>query len=1038
MTQFNLHSPKDWENPNLLHRNRLSSRAYFIPHSDENSALTFDPGNSDQTLMLNGVWKFHYAPTPAHAPAHFYEEDYDTGGWGTIPVPGSWQMEGYGKPHYTNFDYPFHVQPPYVPTENPTGSYRREFYLPEQWSNKRMVLRFEGVDSAFHIWVNGQEVGFSKGSRIPAEFDITALVRTGHNTLSVRVYQWSDGSYLEDQDMWWLSGIFRDVYLIALPEVNVFDYTLRTELDSTFSSGTLQASVVLESIANRDQSCEIELSLLNATYQPVEIARTIIETDKAKGFPITLDFNLPVQHAEKWSAENPYLYTLLIKLKNQSGTTLQVIAQRVGFRKIELKDGNFLVNGVPIMLKGVNRHDHHPDLGKAVPLWWMKEDVLLMKRHNINAVRTSHYPNHPRFYDLCDEYGLYVIDEADLECHGFGPAGDGNFLSDNPEWEAAYVDRIERMVQRDKNHPSIIMWSLGNESFFGRNHIAMSKWAKENDPTRLVHYEGDGDLIFADVYSTMYSTVEQLDEIGKRDDLNKSHILCEYAHAMGNGPGGLKEYWDTFYAHSRLQGGFVWEWLDHGIRQYTEDGREYFAYGGDFGDKPNNYNFVIDGLVRPDRIPSPGLTELKKVLEPIKTDTVDIESGQILLTNRYDFSKLENLHISWNVSADGKVLQSGTLAIPRVAPGDRETLSIPFHMPVFLIPGTECWLNLSYVLTEETLWAAAGHEVAWAQFQLPVKTEVAKPLNVTAMQPLECVQDGIMLRVTGSNFEICFDTVYGMIESWNFEGMDMIRKGPKLDFWRAPTNNDSDAAVWRDNGLHWLQHRVNGFECTLDEENNKACIIVQTRIGPPILAWGIDCTYTYTVYGSGDVIVDVAGHPTGDLPKSFPRVGLQLTLPNEMDRVTWYGRGPGESYSDTKLANRFGIYTKSVDELYFEYVVPQENGNRTDVRWMSITDARGFGLFASMEPQLNFSAHRFTAEDFESAQHTYDLKPRNEITLHLDYAQHGIGSASCGPNQPLPQYELEAKEFHFKTRLKPFHADTHSPISLGKQVLGHE
>ncbi|WP_337589409.1 glycoside hydrolase family 2 TIM barrel-domain containing protein [Paenibacillus contaminans] len=632
----------DWENHQLIHRNRMDSRAYFIPYEDEISALSYDRGSSASFRLLNGVWKFHYAETPAHAPEAFYEERFDTRDWDNLTVPSSWQMHGYGKPHYTNVNYPFPVNPPYVPSENPTGSYVRDFQIAPEWNGKKITLRFEGVDSAFHVWVNGKFVGFSKGSRIPAEFDITETARIGVNKIAVRVYQWSDGSYIEDQDQWWLSGIFRDVYLIASPlEAHVDDVFVRTELDEAYEHAVLQINAKIS--GSSKQAFSLEAKLLDAAYMPVEGGTASAPVKALKNKTTEALLQMPVGNPHKWSAEAPHLYHLLLTLRDSKGNVLQVVPQRVGFRSVELKDGNFLVNGVAVMLKGVNRHDHHPDLGKAVPLSWMLEDVLLMKRHNINAVRTSHYPNDPRFYDLCDEYGLYVMDEADLECHGFYSAGTGydfdaakTWTTDNPEWEAAYVDRMERMVHRDKNHPSIIMWSVGNESAFGRNHIAMYESAKRIDPTRLVHNEGDREAVAADVYSTMYTDVGKLNELGRMKGMKKPHILCEYAHAMGNGPGGLKEYWETFYAHKRLQGGFVWEWLDHGICRKTAEGVEYFAYGGDFGDQPNDYNFVIDGLVQPDRTPTPGLIEYKKVLEPVKIDPADLANGKLKLTNRYD------------------------------------------------------------------------------------------------------------------------------------------------------------------------------------------------------------------------------------------------------------------------------------------------------------------------------------------------------------------------------------------------------------------
>jgi beta-galactosidase/evolved beta-galactosidase subunit alpha len=1041
---------RDWETLEVLQRNRLDSRSYFIPYPDRDSALTFDRGNSADFQLLNGMWKFHYDPTPLHAPEHFYKDDYNSDSWDAIPVPSCWQMHGYGHPHYANVQFPFPVDPPYIPTENPTGSYLRDFYVSSDWKNRKVVLRFDGVDSSFHVWLNGQEVGYSQGSRLASEFDVTKLLRDGVNTLAVRVYQWSDTSYLEDQDMWYLSGIFRDVSLIASPQVHIRDFFVRTELDGEYRDAKLKVKVKVENVSAKAASdLRVGLELLDAERQPVNGGRMDAAGKAASGKETELDLELTVAKPRKWSAESPYLYTLLLSLIDGKGNPLQVVPVKVGFRQVELKDGNFLVNGVAVMLKGVNRHDHHPDLGRAVPMEWMIQDMLLMKRHNINAVRTSHYPNDPRFYDLCDEYGLYVIDECDLETHGFQRTGNVSRISNDPLWEAAYLDRINRTVNRDKNHPSVIMWSLGNESGFGCNHEAMYAWTKAFDPTRLVHYEGDREAKAADVFSTMYTSVEKMVELGKRRDLDKPHVMCEYAHAMGNGPGGLKEYWETFYKYKRLQGGFVWEWLDHGIRQKTADGEEFFAYGGDFGDKPHDFNFVIDGLVFPDHTPSPAMVELKKVIEPVKVEAVDLAAGRIRVINRYDFVNLEHLQLSWSVTADGRTVQSGTAATPSVEPGRGRIVNLPTKLPANADASTDYWLNLSFRLVRDTSWASAGHEVAWAQFLLPTADAVAGGVSSDDVTPallfapavklqeagltaLICAESNHRLQVTGADFEFGFDLVFATIDHWSFNGLSLLSAGPRMNFWRAPTNNDHRAAnEWRKFGFHWLHQRVvsTGWRQVSSDE---VVIEATLRVAPPILGWGIVCKFTYTVLGSGDVFVEVNAEPQGDIYRMLPRAGLTMTLPKALNQVAWYGRGPGESYSDTKLANKFGIYKASVDELFMNYIWPQENGNRTDVRWVALTDLKGLGLLVCGQPSLDFSAWHYTQENLESAQHTYDLQKREDITLNLDYAHNGIGSASCGPGV-LPKYELLAKPFTFGLRFKPFDADRISAVQLAKQ-----
>jgi beta-galactosidase/evolved beta-galactosidase subunit alpha len=1041
----------DWTNPKLTHRNRLAARSYTFAYPDEPAALTGEPGRSPHFLLLNGMWKFHYAATPADAPPAFAEKSFDVGGWDDIPVPCSWQMVGYGRPHYTNFQYPIPVDPPRVPTENPTGSYRRDFTVPADWSGRQIFLRFEGVDSAFHVWVNGKEVGFSKGSRTPAEFDVTRLVRPGANSVSVRVYQWSDGTYCEDQDMWWLSGIFRDVYLLATPSVHVSDLCVQTDLDAAYENAKLR---VRAKIANYAKAAavgyQLALRLLDAAGRQVARKSGKVAVDAAG--EATVEMTMPVAAPEKWSAESPYLYTLLATLKDAAGQTVEVTPVKVGFRQVEIQGGRFLVNGRAIKLKGVNRHEHHPDLGRAVPLETMIQDILLMKRHNINAIRTSHYPDDPRFYDLCDYYGLYLFDECDLETHGFWPKEWQGNPADEPDWRDACVDRMERMLERDKNHPCVIMWSLGNEAGFGRNHLAMAQRARALDPTRPIHYEGDRALATADVFSCMYPHVDMIHKIGQKLEAEvvaewklkgtgytaRPFVCCEYAHAMGNGPGGLMEYWEAFDKYDSVMGGFIWEWVDHGIRRRTPDGVEYFAYGGDFGDEPNDGNFVCDGLVFPDRTPSPGLTEYKKVIEPVRVEAVDLKTGKFAITNRYDFIGLDHLRLAWSVMADGKVVQSGTVPVPKVPARKTKPLTIPYVLPAGAATGTEYVLTISFSLAADAAWAPSGHEVAWAQFVLPVRMGET-PMRRTGKMPVPQVADaGRLIRVTGGDFELAFDRVDGVISSWQANGQKLLHAGPRLNFWRAITDNDrgwDNAGAWRNARLHMLQHRTDAVAVTELPEGGGVRLAATVRIAPP---WGLQafvCEYIYTVLAGGDVVIDVHGLPVGDWCPTLPRIGLQMTVPLELSRVSWLGRGPGEAYPDTCQAARLGLWSAGVGELYTPYVFPQENGNRMDVRWVALTNIRGMGLLAAGMPTLNFSAHRFTTADLDNARHTYDLKPRDEITLNLDYRHNGIGTGSCGPG-PWPQHLLKCAEFRFSVRLRPFSRDAQSPAELAKLAPG--
>ncbi len=721
---------------------------------------------------------------------------------------------------------------------------------------------------------------------------------------------------------------------------------------------------------------------------------------------------------------------------------------------MDIENEVFLVNGSAVKFRGVNRHEHHPDLGRAVPLETMRQDILMMKQHNINAVRTSHYPDDPRWYELCDYYGIYLIDECDLETHGFILVRDrvGN-PTENPTWENACVDRMERMVARDRNHPSVIMWSLGNECIFGPNHKAMAKAARNLDSTRPIHYEHDYHLEIADVFSLMYPHIDNLIKVGKGEPgveywggevpavyRDKPFVMCEYAHAMGNGPGGMSEYWEAIYKYPRLMGAFVWEWLDHGIRVRTKDGRDYFAYGGDFGDEPNDGNFVCDGLVFPDRIPSPGLTELKKVMEPVLVEALDIGSGRFRITNRYHHIPLDHLHLAWSVEEDGKLISSGNAPIPSVKPGETSELMVPYHQPT-AATGSDCYLTLSFTLANDETWAPRGHEVAWSQFRLPQRSPSPRVLTSRRMQSLRVEERESLLAVCGEDFQIEFDRVRAVICGWKSNGLQLVKTGPRLNFWRALTDNDrasesQSEKSWAAAGLARLQHRTDSVEVAALSES-VVRIVARVRIAPPVTEIAFNCEYIYTIDGSGEVLIDVHGVPSGDWPETLPRIGLQMTIPSALDNAAWFGRGPGESYVDSKQACRFGLYSMSVDELYTPYVYPQENGNRSEVRWMTMCDARGTGLLAIGQPSFNFSAHRFSTADLDKAKHTVDLVPRDEITLNLDYGQNGLGTAACGPG-PWDQYLLRPEEFGFSVRLRPFSADELSASEAAALSTGED
>jgi beta-galactosidase len=888
-------------------------------------------------IDLSGEWRFHLAPSVAAAPAGIEDPAFDDSGWDTLPVPSNWQMHGHGKPAYTNVVYPFPIDPPYVPTENPTGDHRRVFDVPAGWPARRAVLRFDGIDSCGRIWLNGVELGITRGSRLPTEFDVSEVLRPGRNVLVVRVHQWSSGSYLEDQDMWWLSGIFRAVTLIARPDGGIDDYWLRADYDHRTGTGSIRV----------DTAAPARLSVpeLGILDRPVT-------------GPIDVGAVAP------WTAETPRLY------EGTLATDTERVPVRIGFRTVAIVDGILTVNGRRIVFKGVNRHEFHPDLGRAVPLETARADLLLMKRHNVNAVRTSHYPPDPAFLDLCDELGFWVIDECDLETHGFQLVDWKRNPGGEPMWRDALLDRMQRMVERDKNRPSVIMWSLGNESHTGANLAAMAEWTRNRDATRPIHYEGDYACEYVDVYSRMYAPVDEVDTIG-REQTTRPFVLCEYAHAMGNGPGGYLEYRELFERYPTCQGGFVWEWIDHGIRQQTPDGREFFAYGGDFGEPIHDGNFIVDGLVFPDRTPSPGLVEFAKVIEPVRiAGTPDA----CTVTNMQDFAGLAALAFSWVLEEDGVEVASGELDVPELAAGESVDLALPG------LPATraEAWLTVRAALAKDTPWASAGHVVAWGQ--LPVTPAAPAPVEPGALGIGEFDLDGTLVEFGG-----------------------LAVRGPRLDLWRAPTDNDHpfDEPRWRALGLHRLQHRV------IDVVRDASSVVVRTRVAPPSLGIGMGVTYRWSGTADADALhLRVEVSPDGDWPV-LPRLGLRMAVPGALDRVTWFGRGPGEAYADTRQAARVGRFAATVDELQTPYVHPQENGNRAEVRWATITDADGHGLRVEGAPVFDLTARRWTTEELDAARHTTDLVAGPEIHLNLDLAQNGVGTAACGPGV-LPAYQLHA------------------------------
>ncbi|KAH8684217.1 family 2 glycosyl hydrolase [Tricladium varicosporioides] len=1026
---FPQHVP-DWSNQKVLHRNTLPPRASFHVYNSVDDALARNVSKS-KTVSLNGTWKFKLAKSPFDTFGDLLDREFESQKWGNIKVPGMWQLQGYGKgPQYTNVNFPFPVDPPNIPfDDNETGCYLRTFELPRSFRNHQIRLRFEGVDSSFHVFINDNEVGYSQGSRNPSEFDITEFVEEQRkNTLFVRVYQRCDGTYLEDQDQWWLSGIFRDVNLLAFPKIRIEDLQIQTHLDQAYTDATLSVRVTLNTPS------DIGLSLYDAGGVPIIESRVVASPTNA--------ISIFVQNPQKWTADTPYLYQLVLTAPGC------VVEQRVGFRTVQVKRGVFCVNGKPVKIRGVNRHEHHPDSGRAVPYDFLRQDLLTMKRHNINAIRTSHYINDPRLYDLADEFGLWILDECDLECHGFGEIdcnilqkGSSNhakgieikgnparWVSDNPEWTEAYIDRARQAVVRDKNHPSIILWSLGNESFYGRNHQAMYDFIHAYDPTRPIHYEGDYWAQTADIYSRMYTSAEEIIRFVEESqgDTSKPLVMCEYVHAMGTGPGAVKEYVDAFYKYPRLMGGFVWEWANHGLRTKTARGEEYYGYGGDFGDDPNDGHFVLDGLCNSDHTPTSGLTEYKKTIEPVQI--ISGNSKKVKIINRYDHADLDHLKCTWTLVGDGFRKYGGLVEIPtgiqrnHTAELEIEGLTLPE------LPGCEIYLEVSFTLRHSTNWAPAGHEVAFGQIRLTpvgkrplISLEQLTLKSPTALQLQQISPQHLRIGATPGNNWI-FNIVHGTLTSWTSNGKELLHTPPELTFYRAVTDNDRPTRFgqsWIGSRLHQTKNHVRSVTYSMNGEG--VTVKVEARIAPPVLQWSIETEIIYTFNDAG-VTIKVRGKPRGQcLPNTFARLGLEMGL-KDIESASWFGRGPGEAYRDMKLSQKYGNYTLPISKLFTNPEYPQDNGNRTDVRHVTFNvkndkKASLKASFGTLE-EASFSAMNYTTKDIDESQHPYELykKKKDYTVVKLDWVHMGIGTGSCGP-ATLDEYVLKCEDFEYEILL---------------------
>jgi len=1020
----------DWENEAVFRINKEPAHCTIMPCENAGKAAKGDYKKSAYYKSLNGEWKFNWSPDPASRPADFYKIDYDVRSWDKIKVPSNWQIEGYGVPVYANTVYTFKKDPPRVMSEpdkkftnykdrNPIGSYRCNFTVPHGWNNKETFIVFDGVDSAFYLWINGEKVGYSQDSRTPAEFNITKYLKKGENVLAVEVYRYSDGSYLECQDMWRLSGIFRDVYMVCRPKVYLRDYFVKAKLDESYQKGLLEVEIEFKNNINQGQMPSyVEMSLLDSRGRevfPPMISR-LDETIKPGGVVKWGMETHVIKNVKKWTAETPNLYKLVLTVKDDKGKVIEAIATNVGFRKVEIIDGNLRVNGKYIYVKGVNRHENEPDTGHYATHEMMIKDIELMKQHNINTVRTSHYPDCPQWYDLCDEYGLYVIDEANIESHGMGYGPES--LAKYPEWGPAHMDRTVNMLERDKNHPSIIIWSLGNEGGDGINFEDNSAWIKQRDPSRPTHYERAEENSHTDIVCPMYYRIHELIEYAVRvPNPYRPLIMCEYSHAMGNSVGNLQDYWDVIESYKYLQGGNIWDWVDQGLRKVDEKtGKEFWAYGGDYGDYPNLKNFCCNGLVQPDRKPNPHLKEVQKVYQNIKVHEVGIK-GLYEVYNKYVFADLDGfVKMNWEITRNGKVVQKSKLNKISLPPMQKKQVRINYKSN-FDKRG-EYLLKIYFTLAKDALWAKKGHVVAWDQFVLQ-QPERHLP-EVESGRSLKLTEKGDNVEIFGSKFAVVFSRNKGAINSLKIKGKEMLKSPLVPNFWRAPTDNDSGPnaggskmpqrlGIWKDAAING---KVASFELQQPKKD-----VVKVKVALTLAAKDSIFESVYTI-GDGQILVENEMKANDLLPK-IPRIGMQMAVIDSLDNMQWYGRGPWESYWDRKTGAAIGIYKEKISEPEHEYIVPQETGNKTDVRWAKFTDSRGNGFKVEGIGPLSVSAWPCSMNDLIGAKHPYEIPERDYNTVNIDYKQMGVGGDNSWKYKTHPEYTMPAGNYKYKFVIKP-------------------
>ena len=1031
-----------WTDPECVGFGRQPSRATCFPFKTAATALAGDRTASPWYQPLNGIWKFSRVAHPNKVPARWVENDYDDKGWGDIEVPGSWTRQGYvDKPIYTNFHMPWLHEPPALPPEQPTGLYRLSFKLPDTWSGRRIFIHFGGVESCYTLTCNGIRVGFAKDTRLPTEFELTHFLKKGTNQLAVQVQRWSDASYIEDQDQWWLGGIEREVFIYCTDSVRIRDVFARPGLQKDLKHADFHATVRLQGHEKAPQGHAVLVQLFDpagkAVFKVPLKAGVTSENYGVGGMADgpRLEIRAKLKAPKLWSAENPQLYKVFISLIDAEGRDLEHTSVRIGFRRIEVANREMLINGQPVLICGVNRHDHCDRTGKSLSRDLMRQDVITMKQHNINAVRTSHYPNDPYFYDLCDELGLYVIDETNIEAHHHYAQ-----LSRDPQWALAFLDRGLRMVERDKNHACIIMWSLGNETGFGPNHMAMVGFIRRYDPSRLIHSETAlsdeyrktdwlGIIEGTDVVAPMYPSIEKIIDFAKNSNSPHPLIMCEFAHAMGNSCGCLKEYFEAFRKHHGLQGGFIWEWVDHGLKEVAPNGQEYWAYGGDYGEKIHDGNFVCDGLVWPDRRPHSSLLEYKKIIQPVEVTL----KGQntLVVQNRNYFTDLSWLSASWKLMVNGSIVRRGAFGKLTTKPQSKNEFKLPVTPPD-LQSGEEAHLVVEFHSRRDSAWAPKGHLLAWDQLALARRAPKIRLLKSTWCASTS--RNTVSLRTEEQS---CLLDEKGLI-SWMWKNRTLISSGPAANWWRAPLDNDGikmwtgqeNKALgrWRSAGL---EKATPFFGKLKFAEGKKGSLVLAHKHGFSATGGKLQVESFYSFNGNGRISILHQFAVDKKLP-DLPRVGVRWALPEGFEQMEYFGRGPHECYLDRQESGLLARHRSTVSEQYVPYILPQEHGNHTDTRWLALHSG-DIGLLFVFDSPVEVSATHYPSEDLTAAFHTHELKAHPETWVCIDAKQRGLGTNSCGPDT-LDAYKVFPGTYGLSYTLTAFDPRREDPGKLALQL----